>query len=223
MLTAALGIIAGLLQALGYFFYIYLTLKRGLRPNATTWFMFAYGTLLLTVLEFDRDAGWALLILPITCTVLGVLVAGICWYLGTLKWPDDWGDRTAFVMDVFLTFCYLSSWVLQERGALTQTQTRFAVAAFLVASNLTALTSFGPLLREAWREPEHERYEPWLVWSLAYTTLGIGTYLTVGLWSELMLYPLLNAPLHGAVAWLARPCRRRLSKEDQVLKAAPIS
>lgn len=209
MLVASLGIIAGLLQALGYFLYIVLTLKRVLRPNASTWFMFAYGTALLTILELDREAHWTLLVLPVTCTTLGILVACLCWYRGTLQWPRERVDQLSFIMDALLTVCYFGAWLLHEYDMLTRTQATFAVLVFLVASNLTSFSSFAPLLREAWTEPMHERYEPWLVWSLAYATLGVSTYLSVGAWSELMLYPLINAPLHGAVAWLARPYRQK--------------
>lgn len=209
MLSVYLGIFAGLLQALGYFLYVFMTLRRDLKPNASTWFMFAYGTALLTVLEWERDASAVLLIVPVVCSVLAIVVACICWRRGTLRWPDDKEDRVSFGADLVLTVCYVAAWLLYTQGMLTSAQVGYAILVFLVASNLTAFTSFTPLLREARTAPGHERYEPWLVWAFAYLVLGIATYLEEGFWTELMLYPLLNAPLHAAVAWLARPSRQK--------------
>lgn len=208
-IAVSLGIIAGLLQALGYILYVFMTIKRELRPNASTWFMFAYGTTLLTVLELEQGASVTLLILPITCAVLGVCVAFMCWYRGTLHWPENKIDRASFIADVALTFGYLGAWSLNHYGVLSTSQAWFATLAFLVASNLTAVSSFLPLLREAHEAPAHERFEPWLVWAAAYAVLGLTTFLTEGLWSSLMLYPAINAPLHATVAWLARPARKQ--------------
>ena len=57
--------------------------------------------------------------------------------------------------------------------------------------------------------PTLERTAPWAVWATAYTVLGITTFATQGtIWSELMLYPALNAVLHGSVAVLSRRSRR---------------
>ena len=209
MVSAYLGILAGLLQALGYFLYVFMTLKRELKPNASTWFMFAYGMGLLTILEWERDASLFLLIVPVVCSVLAIVVACICWKRGTLRWPDDKEDRFSFGADLMLTLCYVAAWLLYTQGMLTSAQVGYAILVFLIASNLTVFTSFTPLLREVQTAPDHERFEPWLVWTFAYAVLGVATYLEEGFWTELMLYPLLNAPLHAAVAWLARPSRQK--------------
>ena len=46
-----LGLLAGLLQLVGYLLYVR---DEEIEPNPVTWLMFAYGTMLLTVLEWDR-------------------------------------------------------------------------------------------------------------------------------------------------------------------------
>jgi len=189
------GIIAGALQALGYGLYIRQSLKHEIEPNAATWFMFSYGTFLLGVLEFSRGAKLELLYLPAVCATLSIAVAFICWKRGMLRWPEEWQDRLAFLVDVILTICYVGAWFLdeEERG--------YANLVFLVCSNLTTISSFSPLIRGAKRM---ERALPWAVWACAYTILGIATFAKGGLWTELMIYPVLNAYLHGRVAWLAR-------------------
>lgn len=203
-----LGIIAGFLQALGYLLYITKSLKDEVEPNPTTWLMFAYGTTLLTVLECNSSARWEILLLPITCAVMGVVVAIICAYRGTLKYPEAPADRISFGLDIFLTFLYVLAWYLRKSGMLSEHETQIAIMVFLVASNIGAFTAFTPILRETYHDPAHEHFAPWVVWTLAYVSLGFGTYLEHGVWSDLMLYPVINAPLHAAVAWLSRPCRK---------------
>lgn len=223
-LVVALGITAGLLQALGYALYVYMTLKHDVRPNASTWFMFAYGTSLLAVLEMGQGASWMLLILPASCAILGVLVAFLCWRRGTLRWPENIVDRASFITDLVLTVCYFGAWLLRENDVLNDSQTWYATVAFLVLSNLTTLSSFTPILRETLDSPFQERSEPWVVWTIAYATLGLATVAQNGWYTSLLLYPLINAPLHAGMAWLSRASRkRRLKQEIQASKAALIS
>lgn len=222
-LALYLGITAGLLQALGYFLYVFMTIWREVRPNASTWFMFAYGTSLLTILEFEQDASWALLIVPITCATLGVCVALICWARGTLRWPESRIDQASFIVDLILTVCYVSVWLLRSQGVLNEDQTWYAVLGFLLLSNFTAFSSFTPIIRETYLDPGHERSEPWVVWTLAYVLLGAVTILEEGVWTGLILYPVINAPLHATVAWLARPSRQRRLKASYAQPKAALS
>lgn len=53
-----LGIVAAALQAAGYLVYGSRVLRRDILPNPTSWLMFAYGTTLLFILEWDRDASY---------------------------------------------------------------------------------------------------------------------------------------------------------------------
>lgn len=196
-----LGILAGALQALGYTLYIRQVLRKEIEPNAATWLMFAYGTALLGILEFSRGAGWELLYLPAACAAMSIVVAFICWKQGTLHWPKEWQDQLAFVTDVVLTVCYAGAWGLAVSGVLDESERGYANLAFLICSNLTTITSFSPLIRGAVRK---ESPMPWVVWTYAYTVLGVTTFATEGLWTELMIYPVLNAVLHARVAWLAQ-------------------
>lgn len=196
-----LGIIAGALQALGYGLYIRQSLKNEIEPNATTWFMFAYGTALLGILEYSQDAEGLLLFLPAICATGSILIAFMCWERGKLHWPKQWQDQFAFAADLVITICYAGAWALATFDGLSGEDRRYANLTFLICSNLTTLTSFSPLIRGA---EEHETPLPWVVWAFAYTVLGLATYQKHGLWSELMIYPALNAVLHARVAWLAQ-------------------
>ena len=211
-----LGLLAGFLQLAGYLIYLR---NDDIEPNPVTWLMFAYGTMLLTFLEWDREATLAELLLPLVCSCMAVVVAARCWWRARRRdpsrlwprewWPDDWRDRIAFQADLVLTGLYLGASILASSNWIGAGQRELAVTVFLIAANLTAFTAFFPLIRSVLENPTQERAAPWMVWATAYTLLGITTFATQGtIWSELMLYPALNAVLHGSVAILARSARR---------------
>ncbi|MGB4076224.1 MAG: hypothetical protein WBK28_00780 [Minisyncoccia bacterium] len=225
------------LMLLGYALYIRQTLRHEINPNPSTWAMFAYGTGLLAVLEFDRLGGWgqnfdwslqtliealpllALLGTPIACALCSLWVAGICLKRGKIKWPEEREDQISFGADILLTISYATAWGLLFTGYITGEHRLIAALVFLVGSNLTTITAFIPLLRQAKRDPGGERALPWLVWTLSYATLAIVTYHEVGLWSELMIYPIMNTLLHGSVALLALPERRKRVYDQELKKA----
>ncbi|HEY0948033.1 MAG TPA: hypothetical protein VGE53_00880 [Candidatus Paceibacterota bacterium] len=199
MSLAMLAIASGLLQALGYFVYVRKSLRHELKPNPTTWFMFAYGTATLTVLEWDRNATWMMLLLPVTCATLSLFVAVQCLMRGSLKWPEHPMDRGAFLTDVLLTMGYVGIWVLTSKNVLTEEDKDLFALAFLVLTNASTVVSFGPLIREAIKDPRCEHPLPWLIWSCAYATLAYVTWQETGWESEFMIYPVLNSALHGLV------------------------
>ena len=203
MSLGVLAIIAGLLQALGYFIYVKKSLKHEVEPNPTTWLMFAYGTSILTVLEFDLEASWMILVLPIICSVLSVFVALLCLKRGTLRWPEKKVDRSAFMIDLALTCAYLSVWYLTSESYLSEEQKGVLVVLFLVLTNASTVVSFAPLIKGAIDDPHLEHPLPWLVWACAYGTLGYVTFYESGLVSEFMIYPALNTLLHASVGIVA--------------------
>ena len=235
-----LGVAAGLLQILGYTFYIRKTLRNEVEPNPATWLMFAYGTTLLTILEFDVGAEWHLLFLPVACAILGVYVAFLCWHRGTLSWPKDREDQIAFIADLCLTAIYVTAGILLWRGAISEESRTLLSFVLLFASNATAITAFTPLIRGAIANPHREHPYAWVAWTFAYLLLADATYrehkageLTefslpfVGgtlhfeidlVLVSLMVYPVLNAVLHGAVAVLSR--KRRKKRHPRSVAAA---
>jgi hypothetical protein len=212
-----LGIIAGLLQLAGY--YLYLT-DEHIDPNPVTWFMFAYGTLVLAILEWDIDATLAELILPTICGLLAIVVSVKCWKKAreinpSRWWPEDWWpedywDRFSFAGDVVITLGYIAAWILATFAVLSSEGREWAVITFLFLSNLSTFPAFYPIFHSTYDKPEREHWLPWTVWAVAYATLGLVTYLAHGeFWHALMFYPLSNAVLHAIVAILAvRPTVR---------------
>ncbi len=225
-----LGVFAGVLQAVGYTFYIRKTLKNEIEPNPATWLMFAYGVGLLTILHFDAGASPALLFLPVTCAVLAIYVAYLCWHRGTLGWPEDWEDRAAFVADLTLTCGYVLAWSMVLNGNITEDSRALITILMIWITNATTVTAFTPLLRGAYSNPHREHPIAWIIWTCAYATLAWATYkegsgdypstLSLSgfgyqtaisfdvLFVSIMVYPVLNAILHGAVAVLSRKTRK---------------
>ncbi len=191
-----LAIIAAALQALGYILYARLFLKKQIRPNAASSFMFAYGTALLVLLEASDGASWPVLALPATCAFMSIFIAMLCLRKGATEKVDR-VEATAFSADVWLTALWAA--IAFGYGDIAPYS-----AGFLLAGNVTTLTAFFPVLRSTWKTPEREQPLPWLVWTSAYSVLAVVTFLADrGQHPALMVYPVLSAMLHGSVALMS--------------------
>lgn len=202
-MITTLAVVSGLLQALGYTVYIWKSLRKEVNPNPTTWLMFGYGTALLTVLEWDRNARWELLVLPIICAVLSVAVAAICYFRGTLRWPNEPYSRAAFGTDIALTVGYVSVGLASLLSFVSEDERKLLALTFLILSNASTVVSFVPIVKETWDDPSQEHPLAWTIWTLAYATLGYVTFREEGAWTEFMIYPISCALLHGLVGALA--------------------
>ena len=201
--VAGFAVISGVGQAVGYLLYIRHMLRHETRPNAASAFMFGYGTALLAVIEHDNGAGWPLLLLPVTCALLGVVVAALCLRRGIAGRVDPL-ETMAFSVDLVLTAVYLGVWLIKDHGAISSRDGDSLALAFLIAVNATSATSFAPLIRSTWQEPQRERPMPWLVWTGCYALLaGITVADAGGRMSTLLIYPIFNVGLHFLIAIMA--------------------
>ncbi len=227
------GIIAGLIQLIGYLVYYQRSIQGSLDPNPLTWLMFAYGTMILFVLEWDQGASLSELILPAVCSACGVGIAVRIWMLAFRKdgkfWPRAWRiektwEGRSFAADLLLTAAYLAAWGLTFSSWLSEGERLVASLVFLYLANATTFTAFFPVLKQAWREPSTEHWLPWTIWTLSY---GLLVWITASdsevvipsswaiqewtydfwIWIALMSYPVSNAFLHGLVAVFASPRR----------------
>jgi hypothetical protein len=196
---AGLGGVAAILQVAGYLVYLRYFVKHTIRPNAASWLMFAYGTALLAFFEYEHGASMALLLLPGACAAMSIIVALMCLRKGATERTDRF-EATIFSIDLWLTVMYVGLTLGIGKGALPP----LVVDGFLIAVNLTAVTCFIPLVRSTWREPDRELPAPWLVWTAAYSCLAVATWQADGgAHPTLLLYPVLNAFLHGLVGLFA--------------------
>ena len=208
MVLTVLAVLSGALQALGYVLYARGLYRHERDPNPTSWLMWAYGTSLITVLEWDRDATWVELVLPVICAFSSISIAILCWYKGTMRWPKDFADRAALGSDVLITVGYIGAGVMLKYGPITSEERSIATLTFLLLANATTFTSFVPQIREYASDPRNQSVLPWITWTVAYATLGIATFLNSGPTSELMIYPVLCTTIHAYTAWLVRPRRK---------------
>jgi SET domain len=196
---ATWGSAAALMQIVGYGLYIRSFMNHTIRPNAASWFMFAYGTAFLGFLEYRSGAGLGLLLLPAACATMSIAVALLCLRRGATA-PVDRFEKIVFSADLWLTVVYGAVTLGYGSAALSSG----FVTIILAAVNLTAVTCFLPTIRSTWKSPDRELPLPWLVWALAYGVLSVATWKASGLEQpSLLLYPLLNCALHGLVGLFA--------------------
>jgi hypothetical protein len=155
--------------------------------------MFAYGTALMVFMERSSDAHWFELALPISCASMSVIVAVLCLRKNATH-AIDRSEKLTFGADVLVTIAYLIS------AAFVSGHKEFVVL-FIVAGNITTVTSFAPIVVSTWKEPQREHPLPWAIWTVAYASLFVSTIMAEGASSpELLLYPGLCAVLHGLVS-----------------------
>ncbi len=194
------GIIAAALQVAGYLFYGSKVLREDILPNPASWLMFAYGTLFLFIVEWDRDASFAILALPAACAISSIAVA-----LYTLRkqrgwWPEHILEKFSFGLDILLTVAYVSAWFFFTGDLISADMREAATIIILLCWNVGIFTSFFPLLRQVYHHPRTEHALPWIVWTGAYVMLATVTVMEVGGINELFLYPVINACVHGLIA-----------------------
>ena len=217
-----LGLLAGALFLSGSI--VYFSKLEKIDPNPVTWLMFSYGTLIIIVLEWDKDATWPELILPIVSAGFDLLIMFEVWRRarreeyatrGTARlWPgkllpQDRLERVSLCSDLTITALYVAAWVLSLGSLLVEESRQLAVMFFLVVSNLTVVTEFAPIVASTWREPAREHWIPWALWTAGYGTLGYVTYESHGWATPLMLYPALGLVFHCLVGLLAIGWHRR--------------
>jgi hypothetical protein len=215
-LVVYLGILAAAIQVIAYVLYIR---DDQIDPNPTTWFMFAYGTGLLALMEWDTNASMEELMLPTICALCSIYVSLRCWVRARKAdptrlwpkgwWPDDYWERVSFILDIIITVTYGAAYVLAESSILTKEQQYWAILISLFLSNISTFIQFYPLIHETYLHPERENWKPWFIWALAYGTLAVVTYMKQGaIWHHLMFYPLSSCFLHLLMAYMAHPCRK---------------
>ncbi len=184
VLPKVLGVLAGVIQVVGYCLY-YIPLYKGkTKPNIAIWAVWSFGTLIGFLSFRGMTHDWAKSFLPMLCNL-----SCICIFLYALI-NKRFDPITALEKKVGIIYIV---------AALVATQT--ATYGNLV-QQVGTLTSFIPYIISVRKKPELERPLPWLVWSLAYATLLTVCLLKFEHWQELV-YPINCMILHGTIGILA--------------------
>ena len=166
-----IAICSSLLHALAYLIYVRSALRGKVKPNPTSWLMWTYGTALLVIVEWDQEAAFSVMLLPMVCAACSLIVAGCCWQKGRLTWPETPSDRKAFLLDLFFTGVYVFLIVMELRGRLTLADETLYKSMLLILLSGSTFVSFWPILRTTRETPENEHWLAWAIWTLAYACL----------------------------------------------------
>ncbi len=198
-MSVILTMFIGLLEVAGYLVYIQKSLRNETEPNPTSWLMFAYGALVMTVLEWDRNASWFILLQPAACALFNIRIVAIVWNKGKLRLPESLLDRVALGADLLLTACYVGAKIAESLHLISEQDRESLVLIFLIISNLSLVICYTPLIRDVYAEPHHEHPLPWGIWLASYVLLMVVTIAKHGLWSEFSLYPAISIVIHITV------------------------
>lgn len=181
-----LGVGAGLLQIAGYIFYAKKIKLGRIKPNAASWSIWTFGSILESVSYVAVTGDWVKNLLPITCVLSAIILFFYCLYNGNFGKILNF-EWILLAMDFFAIFLW---WLFQS-----------AIYAnfFLV---LTAIISFIPIMRHVWNNPMVEDAIPWYLWTAAYCILAVVIIFRWEKWEDLV-YPITFAILHIIIAILA--------------------
>lgn len=191
-LSIYLGILAGILQIVGYFLYTKEVLASRVKPNTASWAIWAYGNILVTLSYITVAQDISKEILPIACAISSLVVFGIFLKKGKFQ-PLDRIDKIVFGFDIILTVAW---WLLSDIKIFPTPDLNILIHILFITSTIA---SFVPIIRELKEHPSIEKPGPWLVWSLAYSMLGVAVILDWIGW-EAFIYPSVYFVLHFLVA-----------------------
>lgn len=194
------GITAFSLHLLAYGMYAKHVFEERVKPNAATWLMWLFGSV-VEWQTYDRmtNSHWSSSLLPLACVLgLGAITfATIASQMrerlrgtGRIIYHRPEMQDWAFVsFDVIALIAWLMLDMAEEANALAV---------------VTTILTFVPIWRTTWREPESERSAMWLIWCAAYGFMLANVLYRGGdnLWWQ-GFYPVYYFALHLVVVILA--------------------
>ncbi len=157
-----LGLIAGIVQLIGYVWYVQYVIQdkkrpgTGISPNSGSWLIWAYGNGIVCW-NYIIAGGLISLkeALPVLCSA-GTLVCAILFLaLRKFEKPSRF-EIGILILDMLIT------WYWYQSGEHIVTQ---------ILLQLSVGISYVPIIRETKKDPGSERPGPWIVWTIAYVLL----------------------------------------------------
>ncbi len=189
-----LGIIAALLQLVGYGYYFFYVSKSHIKPNPASWFIWSYGNALVCFsYVFLNDWFLATSIFPVICSAACFVMSFIFLIQGKFR-PLEKFEKMIIAFDLVVTFFWVASDFFGKFATIAPS--------IHVVVLISAIVSFMPIYLELKDDPTSEHSRPWIVWTVAYIFLvatALAAQHTIQAWG----YPLLYGILHGVVAYLS--------------------
>ena len=183
----ALGVLAGLVQLAGYYIYNKHLTSEKIRPNATSWALWAVGSLMVVALYHDLAADWVKEFLPFVCALALIATFIHMTVRGSFLRPDRL-DLEVLALDAVVVLY----WVVSDDPFISN-----------VFLELDIWITFIPIIRSTWKDPSTEESKPWLIWTVAYALFTIVVILRWEKWWDLLL-PINYLILHGIIWFLAK-------------------
>ena len=189
-LDVVLGGIAGVLNLVAYLLYNRQMDHGKSHPKVATWLLWGFVYSLNSGSYLSLSGGhWIKIALPLASAAacLGTLLCALVRGRFRHQVLDAW-EKAVLVIALAASLVW---WHGQEAAyANLCLQTAFIV-------------SFMPTVVGVWREPQSERWLPWVMWAVAYAVMTYSVWLHWRSWSE-MAYPLNGLCLNAAVGLLSR-------------------
>lgn len=192
VLALTISVCAGIVQILGYVIYNREMFLGRIKPNATSWFMWGMGSALATWSYVALSQDWVKDILPVTCAIVCILTFVFALLQGNYQRPDMY-DVFVCVLDMGI----LGFWFLTDSDEYTN-----------LLFQIDAILSFVPIIKGTWKNPSNERATPWIMWSIAYSLMGVVVLMRFEKWWDLM-YPVNYFVLHLTIVFIVLLRRKR--------------
>lgn len=202
-LTPVFLVLVLIFEVFGYLLYIHKSLINEVHPNPVAWIMFAYGALVMALLDWDRDASLLVLSQPVICALFNLVIVLIIWHKGKLELPSDRADKIALTSDFLITAVYIYLKIGLLNNFLNSQEVDMSVLVLLILSNVSLLICYIPLIRNVHQNPGHENYLPWLFWLCSYVVLLAGTFYQYGTLNEFFMYPVISILIHISILVLS--------------------
>lgn len=182
-----ISIVASIVQMYGYWLYNKGIYAGGIKPNATSWGLWAFGSIIATWSYFELVHDWTKVIFPIACCVVCIGTFVFAWFKGKFEAP-----KKEDVLIAMLDILVVVFWLFTESATMTN-----------LLMQVDVIISFYPILRGVLANPRSEEPKPWFVWTAAYALFFIAVILSWEKWWDIM-YPVVYFALHLAVGLIAK-------------------
>ncbi len=190
-LAVSLAIFAGVLHIVAFAIYNRQMLHGTSVPNAATWTLWAFLTVLNASSYLVMSGDIVKTILPAASSLACILTFVYAGARGKLSRLDGW-DRVALVVGLVSGFVWLRYHSATYANLILQ---------------ISVAISFVPTCRGVWNDSRVERPAPWFIWSSAYVfSMAVVALRWRGQYEDLV-YPLNGLVLHAVVGLLSMRTR----------------
>lgn len=191
-----LGIIAAILQIVGYYTYYRLSVTGHIKPNAASWLIWFYGNAIVCISYLSIGEISLADLLPIVCAISNIVIVVALWKKGFFA-PIEPYEKKVIGADIGITILWLFLEYSKFGGSIERVTTMPAALMVHLLLLVSACISFIPVIKDTLSDTCAEDKRPWIIWSVAYV-IWLGAEILTG-FSWNIIYPALYLMLHSSV------------------------